>query len=121
VLEDTFRAKCLRVIFTEKLDLFAWMGCTVCNRAFHCRVAVVVCGNLLYSLSKHWQTSKDLVIYGKVLWCDLVRRFVVRTRYRLVFLHFLAALETKTVTAWQRKRLFILVVVRLEADTAFKY
>ncbi len=48
-------------------------------------------------------------------------RFVVRAGNCLVLLHLLATLETETVTAWQRERLLVLMIVGLEADTTFKY
>jgi len=121
MLENAFRAKRFRVVFAEKLDLFARVSGTVCDCAFYGWVAVVIGGNLLHSLSEHWQTCEDLVIDRKVFWRNLMSRFVVRARNRLVLLHLFAALETETVTAWQRERLLVLMIVGLEADTTFKY
>ena len=121
MLENAFRAKCFRVIFAKKLDLFTRVSGTVCDCAFYGRVAVVICRNLLHSLSEHRQTCEDLVVDRKVFWCNLVSRFVIWAGNRLVLLHLFAALETETVTAWQRERLLVLVIVGLEADTTFKY
>ena len=46
---------------------------------------------------------------------------IVGTGDRSVLKHFPTALQTEGVTAWQRQWFLILVVVGLEADTAFKY
>ncbi len=121
VLENAFRTKCFRVVFTEKLDFFAWVSGTVSDCAFDGRIAIVIRGNLLHSLGKHRQTCEDLVVYRKVFWGYLVSRFVVWTANSLVLLHLFATLKTKAVTARQREWLFVLMIVGLEADTTFKY
>jgi len=92
VLKDTFRTKCFRVILTKELDLFARVSGAVGDCTFHCWVAIVICGNLLYRLSKHGKSCEDLVVNRKIFGCDLVSRLVVWTRNRLVFYHLFAAL-----------------------------
>ena len=45
---------------------------------------------------------------------------VVRTLDRLVLWQLLATLKTERVTAWQRQRLLVIVIVCFEADTALE-
>ena len=49
--------------------------------------------------------------------CDLIER----TLYDRVFVNLLEALQAESVAARQGQRLFLAVVVGLEADSTFKY
>jgi len=49
-----------------------------------------------------------------------MRDFIIRTLDHLVLVQLLDALETETVTARQTDGLFIVVVVRLEANATFE-
>ena len=50
----------------------------------------------------------------------MVLNLIVRTFNNLVFVHLSDTVKTEGVTARQGDRLFVVVVVRLEADTALK-
>ena len=85
VLEDALGAKGFRVVFAEKLDLFAGMSCAIGNCAFDCRVAVIVGGGLLCILSQKREAGKYLIVDWKIFSSDLMGRFVVRAGNSLVF------------------------------------
>jgi hypothetical protein len=80
-----------------------------------------LCRRLLVLLGEHGQTRQHLVVHWEVVRCHHVHGLVVGTSDRVVLKHLATALQTEGVTAWQRQWFLILVVVGLEADTAFKY
>ena len=51
----------------------------------------------------------------------MVRNFVVRTLYHLVFVKLLGALVAERMAARQGNRLLVVVVVGFETDTTFEY
>ena len=51
----------------------------------------------------------------------MVGDFVIRALDHLVLVHLPGALEAERVTAWQRNRFLVIVIVWLETDAAFKY
>ena len=72
-------------------------------------------------LRRHWKARQNLVIHRQVVWADLMVALVVWALDHAVFGKFARALATEGVTAGQRHGLFVVVVVRLEADAALKY
>ena len=72
-------------------------------------------------LRGHRKARQNLVVHRQVVWADLMRAFVVWALDHAVLGKFARALATEGVTAGQRHRLFVIVVVRLEADAALKY
>lgn len=118
VLEDTFRAEHFLVTLTEELHFFVFVHVTILNPAvLRCRCTLA---RVSVHLS-HRQCSEDCIIDGKVvsryMMCDLIKG----TFDDGVFVDLTEALEAECVSARERQRLLLRVVVLLETHATFKY
>ena len=117
VLEDALGAEHVTVLHTVELDFLARVRLTILDLALrHLAVREVrICGR------GHGQAGEDLVVDWEVVWADVVSGLVVRALNHAVFRKFAHALAAEGMPARQRGGLFFIMVVRLEADAAFKY
>jgi hypothetical protein len=119
VLEDAFGAEHGSVVLAEELHFLARMHFAELDRAhWFVRTGVVVVA--LRLTHTHGQGGQHLVINRQVFGLRVVGQFVVRTLNSLVFAELLDALEAETVTARERNRLLVVVIVPFEADAAFE-
>lgn len=128
VLEDALGTEHFIIVFAEELNFLGCMHSTVRQLQLDRLIrrgrrvgASDLCRRLLVLLGEHGQTRQHLVVHWEVVRCHHVHGLVVGTSDRVVLKHLATALQTEGVTAWQRQWFLILVVVGLEADTAFKY
>ena len=100
MLQDTFTAKHLLVIFTEELYLFAWMNITELNGVWRSCIWVnFSCAIFLIGLP-HWKCCQNLIVNRQILWLIVMSNFIIRTFYNLMFVHLFDTLKTKWVTTW---------------------
>ena len=69
----------------------------------------------------HRQSGQNLVVDGQAVWLALMGALVVGALDHSVLGKLAHALGAERVAAGERSRLLVVVVVRLEADTALKY
>jgi len=69
----------------------------------------------------HRQSGQNLVVDGQGVWLALMGALVVGALDHSVLGKLAHALGAERVAAGERSRLLVVVVVRLEADTALKY
>ena len=116
VLEDALGAEVLPAHHAVELYLLLRMLPAVHDLGLWdlARVGLgVLCG--------HRKARQNLVIHWQVVWADLMITLVIWALDHAVLGKFARALATEGVTAGQRHGLFVVVVVRLEADAALKY
>ena len=116
MLQDALRAEHVAVLHAIELDLFLRMLDAHLDLAFrHCRLRGGWVGRC-----RHGKTRQNLIVHRQVVWRDLMCAFVVRTLDYAVLGQLSDALGTEWMSAGERRGLFVVVIVRLETDAAFK-
>ena len=116
VLEDTFGAEVLSAHHAVELNLLLRMLAAVHDLGLRNRA--LRGGRII--LGCHRQTRQNLVIHRQVVWIDLMVALVVGALDHAVLGELSHAIAAERVSAGQRHRLLIVVIVRLEADAALE-
>ena len=116
MLEDALRAEHVTVLHAVEFDLFGG----VLGAVLDLGLGHLARAERRVSRSCHGQPGQHLVVDGQIVRVDLMCALVIRTLDYSVLGELADTFTAERVTAWQRRWLLVIVIVRLKADAALE-